>query len=91
MRFEGTQVQNAIYLAGAEWPIAPAEWEARAESALDPKAFDLSATLVACLAATGATDAAQAHYRSLASAHERELGLPAHSYEQMLTRVPKQI
>jgi len=39
MRFEGTQVQNAIYLGGAEWPIAPAEWEARAESALDPQAF----------------------------------------------------
>jgi isopentenyl diphosphate isomerase/L-lactate dehydrogenase-like FMN-dependent dehydrogenase len=39
VRFEGTQVQNAIYLAGAEWPIAPAEWESRAESALDPKAF----------------------------------------------------
>jgi lactate 2-monooxygenase len=39
VRFEGTQIQNAIYLAGAEWPIAPAEWEARAESALDPKAF----------------------------------------------------
>ena len=39
MRFEGTQVQNAIYLGGPEWPITPAEWEARAESALDPKAF----------------------------------------------------
>jgi isopentenyl diphosphate isomerase/L-lactate dehydrogenase-like FMN-dependent dehydrogenase len=38
--FEGTQVQNLIYLTGkAEWPIAPADWEARAESALDPSAF----------------------------------------------------
>jgi isopentenyl diphosphate isomerase/L-lactate dehydrogenase-like FMN-dependent dehydrogenase len=38
--FEGTQVQNLIYLTGkAEWPITPAEWEAHAESALDPKAF----------------------------------------------------
>ena len=40
MTFEGTQVQNVIYLTGkAEWPVTPAEWEARAESALDPKAF----------------------------------------------------
>ena len=40
MTFEGTQVQNSIYLAGkAEWPITPAEWEARAEGALDPRAF----------------------------------------------------
>jgi isopentenyl diphosphate isomerase/L-lactate dehydrogenase-like FMN-dependent dehydrogenase len=40
MSFQGTQVQNAIYLTGAaEWPISPAEWEARAESALEPQAF----------------------------------------------------
>jgi lactate 2-monooxygenase len=40
VRFEGTQVQNAIYLSGsAEWPISPADWETHAESALDPKAF----------------------------------------------------
>jgi isopentenyl diphosphate isomerase/L-lactate dehydrogenase-like FMN-dependent dehydrogenase len=38
--FDGTHVQNAIYLTGkAEWPITPAEWEARAEGALDPRAF----------------------------------------------------
>jgi isopentenyl diphosphate isomerase/L-lactate dehydrogenase-like FMN-dependent dehydrogenase len=37
--FDGTQVQTAIYLTGAEWPIAPADWEARAESALEPQAF----------------------------------------------------
>jgi lactate 2-monooxygenase len=39
VRFEGTQVQNAIYLTGAEWPIAAADWEARAESAIEPQAF----------------------------------------------------
>ena len=39
MRFDGSQVQTAIYLTGAEWPIAPAEWETRAENALDPPAF----------------------------------------------------
>lgn len=40
MTFEGTQVQNAIYLTGkAEWPVSPGEWEARAESALDAQAF----------------------------------------------------
>ena len=39
MSFDGTTVQNAIYTAGAEWPITPAEWETRAEDALDPGAF----------------------------------------------------
>jgi lactate 2-monooxygenase len=39
VRFDGSQVQTAIYLTGAEWPIAPAEWETRAENALDPPAF----------------------------------------------------
>jgi lactate 2-monooxygenase len=37
--FEGTQVQNGIYIAGAEWPISSADWEARAEATLDPEAF----------------------------------------------------
>lgn len=38
--FEGSLVQNAIYIAGeAEWPVAPEDWEAAAESALDPGAF----------------------------------------------------
>jgi lactate 2-monooxygenase len=39
MKFEGTQVQTGIYLGGAEWPIAPEDWESRAEQALDPQAF----------------------------------------------------
>ncbi len=38
--FEGSLVQNAIYIAGeAEWPIAPEDWEAAAEQKLDPGAF----------------------------------------------------
>jgi lactate 2-monooxygenase len=38
--FEGSLVQNAIYLSGrAEWPVAPEDWEAAAEAALDPGAF----------------------------------------------------
>jgi L-lactate dehydrogenase (cytochrome) len=38
--FDGSAVQNAIYIAGqAEWPVAPEDWEAAAESALDPRAF----------------------------------------------------
>jgi L-lactate dehydrogenase (cytochrome) len=38
--FDGSAVQNAIYVAGqAEWPIAPEDWEAAAEAALDPGAF----------------------------------------------------
>lgn len=38
--FEGTQVQNAIYLGGAPaWPIAHTDWEARAEAAMSTDAF----------------------------------------------------
>lgn len=41
MRFEGGQVQNAIYGSGeSPWPIAPEEWEARAALALEPGPFD---------------------------------------------------
>lgn len=40
MRFEGTEVQNAIYFSGAaEWPVSPADWEARAQEALEPGPF----------------------------------------------------
>jgi hypothetical protein len=30
VEFEGTQIQNAIYIAGQapEWPISPEDWEA---------------------------------------------------------------
>jgi len=38
--FEGSTVQNAIYIAGeAEWPIGPEDWEAAAAAALDQGAF----------------------------------------------------
>jgi lactate 2-monooxygenase len=38
--FDGSAVQNAIYVAGqAEWPLAPEDWEAAAEAVLDPRAF----------------------------------------------------
>ncbi len=38
--FEGSLVQNEIYLAGrAEWPVGPEDWEAAAEAVLDPGAF----------------------------------------------------
>ncbi len=56
---------------------------------LDPAAFDLRATLVACLAATGATDAAHMHYRSMAAAYERDFGLPARSYEEVVKSVER--
>src|ERR687896_403847 len=39
--YEGSQVQNAIYVSGeSPWPIAPEEWEARAADALEPGPFD---------------------------------------------------
>jgi lactate 2-monooxygenase len=38
--FEGSLVQNAIYVAGrAEWPVAPEDWQAAAEAVLEPGAF----------------------------------------------------
>jgi lactate 2-monooxygenase len=41
MDFEGSQVQNAIYVAGeSPWPIAPEEWEARAADVLEAGPFD---------------------------------------------------
>jgi DNA-binding SARP family transcriptional activator len=51
---------------------------------VDPTAFDLRMTLVACLAAIGAADAAHAQYRSMVTAYERDLGLPAPRYEDVI-------
>src|SRR5918999_685319 len=37
----GSQVQNAIYLAGgSDWPVSPDDWEARARETLAPGPFD---------------------------------------------------
>ena len=37
----GSQVQNAIYLAGgSDWPVSPEEWEARARETLEQGPFD---------------------------------------------------
>jgi lactate 2-monooxygenase len=40
LRFDGTQIQNEIYVSGeSRWPIAPDEWEARAAEVLEPGPF----------------------------------------------------
>jgi L-lactate dehydrogenase (cytochrome) len=40
-RYDGSSVQNAIYVAGrAEWPVVPEAWEAAAKAKLDQGAFD---------------------------------------------------
>jgi lactate 2-monooxygenase len=40
MDFEGSQIQNAIYVSGeSPWPIAPEEWESRAAEVLEPGPF----------------------------------------------------
>ena len=37
----GSQVQNAIYLTGgADWPVSPEDWEARARETLEQEPFD---------------------------------------------------
>jgi isopentenyl diphosphate isomerase/L-lactate dehydrogenase-like FMN-dependent dehydrogenase len=41
MSFEGSQIQNAIYVSGeSPWPITPEEWESRAAEVLEPGPFD---------------------------------------------------
>ncbi len=41
MAFEGSQIQNAIYVSGeSQWPIAPEDWERRAAEVLEPGPFD---------------------------------------------------
>jgi DNA-binding SARP family transcriptional activator len=52
---------------------------------VDPLAFDLRGMLVACLAAQGSADAAVAHYRSLATLYSRDLGVPAPSYDDVIS------
>jgi lactate 2-monooxygenase len=40
MTFDGTQVQNQIYISGeSPWPVGAEEWEARAEEKLEPGPF----------------------------------------------------
>jgi lactate 2-monooxygenase len=40
MTFDGTSIQNAIYISGeSPWPVAPEEWEALAEEKLGAGAF----------------------------------------------------
>jgi DNA-binding SARP family transcriptional activator len=56
-------------------------------ASVDPSAFALRATLVGCLHAAGARDAAIAQYQSMAVAHERELGLPAPSISEVIRSV----
>jgi lactate 2-monooxygenase len=41
MAFDGTSIQNAIYIAGeCPWPVSAAEWEKLAREKLEPGAFD---------------------------------------------------
>ena len=40
MRIDGSQIQNAIYIAGeTQWPVGADAWEARAQEVLDPGPF----------------------------------------------------
>jgi isopentenyl diphosphate isomerase/L-lactate dehydrogenase-like FMN-dependent dehydrogenase len=41
MSFEGSRIQNAIYVSGeSPWPVTPQEWETRAAKVLEPGPFD---------------------------------------------------
>jgi DNA-binding SARP family transcriptional activator len=51
---------------------------------VDPTAFELRGTLIACLAKLGSTDAAQAHYRTLSAQHTRDIGAPIASYDEIV-------
>src|SRR6267378_165301 len=40
MDFDGSQIQNEIYISGeSPWPVAFADWEARAQELLEPGPF----------------------------------------------------
>src|SRR5438093_9586382 len=40
MRIDGSQIQNAIYIAGeTQWPVGADAWEARAQEVLEPGPF----------------------------------------------------
>ena len=40
MSFDGSQIQNAIYISGeSPWPVSFADWEARAQEILEPGPF----------------------------------------------------
>ena len=51
---------------------------------VDPTAYELRSSLIACLAALGSTDAAQAHYKTLAASHNRDIGLPVAPYDDIV-------
>jgi lactate 2-monooxygenase len=80
MGFEGSQVQNAIYVSGeSPWPISPEEWEARAAEVLEPGPFDYiaggagsEATMRANLAAF---ERRRLRPRMLAGNRERDLSV----------------
>ena len=58
---------------------------------VDPLALDLRTTLIRCLAAIGSERTpAVAHYKSLAAAHVRELGVPAPSFREVATSLGKE-
>jgi lactate 2-monooxygenase len=41
MSFQGSRIQNTIYVSGeSPWPITPEEWETRAAEVLEPGPFD---------------------------------------------------
>ncbi len=89
--FDGSSVQNGIYIGGrAEWPVAPEDWEAAAEAAIDPGAFGYiaggaggEATMRANL---DAFERRQLRPRMLAGNAERDL-----SVEVLGTRSPSPV
>ena len=76
----GNQVQNAIYLSGgAEWPVSPEAWEAKARERLEPGPYDYvaggagsEATMRANLEAF---ECARLRPRMLAGTAERDLSV----------------
>ncbi len=88
MAFEGSQVQNEIYVSGeCPWPISAQEWEAAAEAALEPGPFGYVAGGAGSEATVRANRAAFDRWRlrprMLSGNKEREL-----SVEVLGTRSP---
>jgi DNA-binding SARP family transcriptional activator len=57
-------------------------------TAIDPLAFELRASLIHCLAALGSVDAAQAHYKSMAALHLKDLGVRTRPYDDIVKGLP---
>ena len=82
MRFDGTQVQNEIYISGeSPWPVGAAEWEARAGEQLAAGPFGYIA------GAAGAESTLRANREAFERRRLRPRMLGAHTERELHVEV----